>query len=74
MTAKLTGDVFVGPPAPLAGDEARPVQMERTWSPIPVTLISGEHDAVLIDALLTAATPCSSAPPRPGSSRGRSSS
>ena len=54
MTAKLTWDVFVEPPAPLAGDEAGPGQMERTWSPISATLISGEHDAVLIDALLTA--------------------
>ena len=54
MTAKLTWDVFVGPPAPFAGDEARPSQIERTWSPISATLISGEHDSVLIDALLTA--------------------
>jgi glyoxylase-like metal-dependent hydrolase (beta-lactamase superfamily II) len=54
MTAKLTWGVFVGPPAPLAGDEARPGQMERTWSPISATLISGQHDAVLIDALLAA--------------------
>jgi hypothetical protein len=44
MTAKLTWDVFVGPPAPLAGGEARPGQMDCTWSPISATLISGEHD------------------------------
>jgi hypothetical protein len=58
MTSKLMWDVFVGPPAPLAGGEARPGQMARTWSPISTTLISGEHDAVLIDALLTADTGC----------------
>jgi len=54
MTAKVTWDVFVGPPAPFAGGEARPGQMACTWSQISTTLISGEHDAVLIDALLTA--------------------
>src|SRR2546427_9372620 len=53
MTAKLTWDVFVAPPAPIAG-EAPPGQTERTWSPISATLISGENDAVLVDALLTA--------------------
>jgi glyoxylase-like metal-dependent hydrolase (beta-lactamase superfamily II) len=52
--ASLTWDVHVAPLEPLPGDDLAPGQEERYWSPISATLISGERDAVLVDALLTA--------------------
>jgi len=53
-SAPLSWDVYVAPPEPLPGDDLAPGQDERYWSPISATLISGERDAVLVDALLTA--------------------
>ena len=53
-SASLSWDVHVAPPEPLPSDDLAPGQEERYWSPISATLISGERDAVLVDALLTA--------------------
>jgi glyoxylase-like metal-dependent hydrolase (beta-lactamase superfamily II) len=52
-SASLTWDVHVAPPEPLPGGDLAPGQKERSWSPSSSTLISGERDAVLVDALLT---------------------
>jgi glyoxylase-like metal-dependent hydrolase (beta-lactamase superfamily II) len=54
-TAKtaLTWDVYVTELRSTAGDDPAPGASEWTWSPTSATLISGEHDAVLVDALLT---------------------
>ena len=52
-SASLSWDVHVAQPEPLPSDDLAPGQEERYWSPISATLISGERDAVLVDALLT---------------------
>lgn len=49
----LTWNVLVVPPIPIVTDDLPPGQKQRTWSPIAATLISGQHDAVLVDPLLT---------------------
>jgi len=49
----LGRDVYVSPPEPMAAGDLAPGERERSWSPISATLISGERDAVLVDALLT---------------------
>src|SRR6201995_4275212 len=56
MTAEsrsLTWDVHVAPPEPLQVSDLAPGEEAPYWSPISATLISGERDAVLVDALLT---------------------
>src|SRR6202171_6863207 len=53
QSASLSWDVFVAPPEPLAGGDAAPGETQSFWSPVSATLISGERDAVLVDALLT---------------------
>src|SRR5258707_12740972 len=52
--ASLSWEVHVAQPEPLPSEDLAPGQEERYWSPISATLISGERDAVLVDALLTA--------------------
>jgi glyoxylase-like metal-dependent hydrolase (beta-lactamase superfamily II) len=52
-SAPLSWDVHVAQPEPLPSEDLAPGQEERYWSPIAATLISGEQDAVLVDALLT---------------------
>ena len=52
-TTTLSWDVHVAPAEPLSADDLAPGQNARFWSPISATLISGERDAVLVDALLT---------------------
>jgi glyoxylase-like metal-dependent hydrolase (beta-lactamase superfamily II) len=52
-TSTLTWDVFVAPPAPVFAGDTPPGQIQRAWSPISATLISGERDAVLVDPLMT---------------------
>jgi glyoxylase-like metal-dependent hydrolase (beta-lactamase superfamily II) len=52
-STSLSWDVFVAPPEPTPGGDLAPGETERSWSPISATLISGERDAVLVDALLT---------------------
>jgi glyoxylase-like metal-dependent hydrolase (beta-lactamase superfamily II) len=51
----LSWDVYVAPAEPMPGGDLAPGERERSWSPISATLISGERDAVLVDALLTVA-------------------
>ena len=52
QSPSLSWDVHVTPLEPLPGRDLAPGQKERSWSPISATLISGERDAVLVDALL----------------------
>ena len=49
----LTYQVYVAPIIAMAGKEVPPGQSRSTWSPISATLISGRHDAVLVDPLMT---------------------
>ena len=53
QSASLSWDVHVAPLEPMPGGDLAPGEKERSWSPISATLISGERDAVLVDALLT---------------------
>jgi glyoxylase-like metal-dependent hydrolase (beta-lactamase superfamily II) len=53
MTSPLHLDVFVAPYKPIVGLVPPMGEGEATWPATSVSLISGEHDAVLIDALLT---------------------
>ena len=48
----LKWEVFVTPGIPVATSDV-PGQKQRTYSPISSTLISGKHDAVLVDTFLT---------------------
>lgn len=43
----------VAPIIAMAGNDVPPGQRRSTWSPISATLISGQHDAVLVDPLMT---------------------
>ena len=56
MTRQTTLDyqVYVTPIIAMAGKDVPPGQRRSTWSPISATLISGQHDAVLVDPLMTA--------------------
>jgi glyoxylase-like metal-dependent hydrolase (beta-lactamase superfamily II) len=49
----LTWDVFAATPQPTVTDDLPPGAQQGMWSPISATLITGEQDAVLVDALLT---------------------
>lgn len=53
QSASLGWDVFVAPSERLSGGDAAPGEKQAFWSPVSATLISGERDAVLVDALLT---------------------
>jgi hypothetical protein len=53
MSSPLHLDVFVVPYEPIAGLIPPMSKGEPTWSATSVSLISGERDAVLIDAALT---------------------
>jgi glyoxylase-like metal-dependent hydrolase (beta-lactamase superfamily II) len=50
--ATVTFDVYVAEGVPIVGDPP-PGEKQRLWSPISATLILGERDAVLVDALMT---------------------
>jgi hypothetical protein len=52
-STSLRWDVHVAPSEPLQAGDLAPGAEARSWSPISATLISGERDAVLVDALLT---------------------
>ena len=52
-STSLSWDVHVAPSEPLHAGDLAPGEEAPSWSPISATLISGEHDAVLVDALLT---------------------
>jgi glyoxylase-like metal-dependent hydrolase (beta-lactamase superfamily II) len=49
----LNWDVFVTPDIPVVISDLPPGMKQRIWSPISATLIYGQRDAVLVDALLT---------------------
>ncbi len=49
----VTVDVHVAEMVPVVTDELPPDEEQRLWPPISSTLISGERDAVLVDAPLT---------------------
>jgi glyoxylase-like metal-dependent hydrolase (beta-lactamase superfamily II) len=51
--APLGFDVFVAPPMPTVSDDLPPGAEQRWWSPTSATLITGQQEAVLVDALLT---------------------
>ncbi len=53
QSGSLSWDVHVAPLEPMPGGDLAPGEKQRSWSPISATLISGERDAVLVDALLT---------------------
>ncbi|MFF4731225.1 MBL fold metallo-hydrolase [Streptomyces mirabilis] len=52
--AQLSWRVHVAPSIPTEIADLPPDVPRRMWSPITATLITGEHDAVLVDALMTA--------------------
>ena len=52
-STSLSWDVHVAPSEPLHASDLAPGEEAPFWSPISATLISGERDAVLVDALLT---------------------
>ncbi len=52
-SASLSWDVYVASPEPMPAGDLAPHEKARSWSPISATLILGERDAVLVDALLT---------------------
>src|SRR3979490_1842742 len=52
-STSLRWDVHVAPSEPLHASDLAPGAEARMWSPISATLISGQRDAVLVDALLT---------------------
>src|SRR6202521_1913326 len=53
QATSLTWDVFVAPERPIMPADLTPDLTQRTWAPTSATLISGERDSVLVDALLT---------------------
>src|SRR5271168_189809 len=52
-SAPLSWEVMVAPGRPVVTDDLPPGAKERIFSPVSATLIFGERDAVLVDALLT---------------------
>jgi glyoxylase-like metal-dependent hydrolase (beta-lactamase superfamily II) len=55
MPAALGFNVFTTPEKAVAGDRPRPFGPPMAWDPMTSTLIFGERDAVLVDALTTSA-------------------
>jgi glyoxylase-like metal-dependent hydrolase (beta-lactamase superfamily II) len=53
ITAQLTWDVFVSPGELSVIDDLAPGVQYGMWSPISSTLVTGQRDAVLVDALMT---------------------
>ena len=51
--SELHWDVYVTPGIPVVTSDLPPGTQQRLWSPISATLISGQRDAVLVDALFT---------------------
>jgi glyoxylase-like metal-dependent hydrolase (beta-lactamase superfamily II) len=54
-TSGLTWEVFTSAPLQTLGDAPPPGQQYRIWPPISSTLITGEDNAVLVDAPITTA-------------------
>src|SRR5579872_1859980 len=53
QNTSLRWDVFLAPSIPAITSDLPPGQTQRPWPPISSTLISGERDAVLVDAPIT---------------------
>lgn len=53
MSNPLQWQVFVSTQIPVVTSDLPPGAVERRWSPISSTLISGERDAVLVDTFIT---------------------
>lgn len=53
QATRLKWEVFVAPGIPVVSDDLAPGTDHFNWQPTTATLISGERDAVLVDALLT---------------------
>src|SRR3984957_1942743 len=53
MTNRLQWDVLVSAQIPVVTSDLPPGASEMKWSPISSTLISGKHDAVLVDTAIT---------------------
>ncbi len=51
--AELQYSVYVAPPKLVVSDDFPPGEDREMWSPTSSTLIHGERDAVLVDALMT---------------------
>ena len=51
----LTYSTYVAPSKPVVSDDLPPGEVRRLWSPTAATLIHGDHNAVLVDPLMTAA-------------------
>jgi glyoxylase-like metal-dependent hydrolase (beta-lactamase superfamily II) len=49
----LQYSTYVAPSKPAVSDDLPPGELRRMWSPTAATLIHGEQDAVLVDALMT---------------------
>jgi len=49
----LTWEAFLAPSIPAIAPDVPPGETARPWPPISSTLISGEHDAVLVDTPIT---------------------
>ncbi|KFZ23183.1 hypothetical protein V502_02335 [Pseudogymnoascus sp. VKM F-4520 (FW-2644)] len=54
-TSTLRADVYVAPGIPFPAPEGLPHYITPVWSPMAITLISGQKEAILVDALLTTA-------------------
>ena len=52
-SSPLSVDVYVAPMRPFAGAPAQAPGDDPVWSPMSSTLIAGEHDAILVDTLVT---------------------
>ncbi|KFZ17094.1 hypothetical protein V502_04755 [Pseudogymnoascus sp. VKM F-4520 (FW-2644)] len=55
VASTLRADVYVAPGIPFPAPEGLPRYITPVWSPIAITLISGQKEAILVDALLTTA-------------------
>ena len=55
MTARLSVNVFTVPEKAMVGERPRPFGPPMAWDPMTSTLIFGEDEAVLVDALTTVA-------------------
>ncbi|WP_426515587.1 MBL fold metallo-hydrolase [Diaminobutyricibacter sp. McL0618] len=55
MGSRLNVSVFVAPEKPTVGERSRPFGPPPAWDPMTSTLIFGDTDAVLVDALTTEA-------------------
>ena len=53
MSGELTLDVYVSDYKPIPGDPAVMSEGQATWPASSISLLSGDRDAVLIDALIT---------------------